>query len=75
MKICKFSLSVLLAILSETIFSQPSQFNINEYKQFLASNNNLQTSQLLEMYPAGSFKGDLNLSAKNAFYFDSIISK
>ena len=75
MKIHKFSLLVLLAVFSETAFSQSNQFNINDYKQFLAANKNLQTSQLLEMYSAGSFVDVINLPLSGVRYLDSINAK
>ena len=76
MKILKFfQLALLLVLLPILIKAQPTQFNINEYKQFLQSHQNMLTSQLLEMHPAGVFKGNLNLDYQDALYFDSIDSK
>jgi hypothetical protein len=55
--------------------AQTNQFNIETYKQFLNSNQNLTTQQLLDMHSAGVFKGDLKLQPQHAFYFDSISIK
>ena len=76
MKILKFfQLVLLLVLLPILIKAQPTQFNINEYKQFLQSHQNMVTSQLLEMHPAGVFKGNLNLDYQDALYFDTISQK
>lgn len=64
----------LLAVLSTTNFSQ-SNFNIEAYKQFLQSHQNMTTEELLQMHPAGIFTGDLNLPASEIRYFDSIATK
>ena len=60
-----------LLILSTVSFGQ-SNFNINAYKQFLQSHQNLEPDQLMQMHPAGNFVGDLNLSVNEVRYFDSI---
>ena len=68
--------SFLILLLSFHITNaQTNQFSIEAYKQFLNSNQNLTTSQLLDMHPAGVFKGDLNLQPQDALYFDSISIK
>ncbi|HOJ18995.1 MAG: DUF3160 domain-containing protein [Ignavibacteriales bacterium] len=48
-----FSLSLLL-IFAEVILPQ-SNFNVQQYRQFLAANQNLTTPQLLQMHNAGAF--------------------
>lgn len=76
MKIYKFSTVIfLLLFLPNQTISQPTQFNIDEYKQFLQAHPNMPTSELLEMYNAGTFKADVNLAYKNAVYFDSVNAK
>ncbi|HEX9253027.1 MAG TPA: DUF3160 domain-containing protein, partial [Ignavibacteriaceae bacterium] len=67
-------ITILLAIFSISSFSQ-SNFNIEAYKQFLQSHQNLEPDQLMQMHPAGNFIGDLNLSLSNTRYLDSISIK
>ncbi|MBS4035733.1 MAG: DUF3160 domain-containing protein [Ignavibacterium sp.] len=69
MKTIKFLF--LVTLIPCVIFPQ-SNFNIQLYKEFLQSHQNMNTEQLLQMHPAGSFIGDLNLTYDNARYFDSI---
>jgi len=64
----------LLIIVSQYSYSQ-SNFNINSYKQFLESHQNMEPDQLMQMHPAGLFAGDLNLSLTNTRYLDSISFK
>ncbi|OGU71073.1 MAG: hypothetical protein A2V93_03695 [Ignavibacteria bacterium RBG_16_34_14] len=52
-----------------------SNFNIEQYKQFLQSHQNMITSQLLEMYDAGSFRNTININYDGTLYFDSIDAK
>ncbi|MEO8398956.1 MAG: DUF3160 domain-containing protein [Ignavibacteriaceae bacterium] len=52
-----------------------TNFNINAYKQFLQSHQNMSTEELLQMHPAGIFKDDINLDYSDALYFDSISIK
>lgn len=76
MKILKFFQVILLLIFFPLLIqAQPTQFNINEYKQFLQSHQNMVTSKLLEMHSAGTFRSNLNLNYPSALYFDSIDSK
>ena len=57
------------------IQGQPTQFNINQYKQFLQSHQNMLTSELLDMHDAGLFKGNINLNYQDALYYDTISLK
>ena len=76
MKIYKFLLVIiLLLLLSNKSVAQSTQFNMDEYKQFLQSHQNMPTSELLEMYNAGYFVDDLNLSLNDVRYLDSITEK
>ncbi len=43
---------ILYLIIVSDIFSQTTQFNLNAYKQFLEQNQDLNSSQLLNLYPA-----------------------
>lgn len=73
MKFLKLFYSIFLfSFPNLTVQAQPTQFNINAYKQFLQANQNMTTSQLLDMHPAGLFKGNLNLNYEDALYFDTI---
>lgn len=67
-------LSITTLLLSTIVFSQ-SNFNINAYKQFLQLHQNMSSTDLMQMHPAGNFVGDLNLNNINTRYLDSIISK
>ena len=69
------NITFLLFFFSLPIKAQTTQFNINEYKQFLQSHQNMISEQLLEMHSAGTFKSKLNLDYPSALYFDSIDSK
>jgi hypothetical protein len=69
-------ISIFLVLVSLLQFSRLSQaqsnFNIELYKQFLQSHQNMTTQQLLQMHPAGSFSGNINLSYEDARYFDTL---
>lgn len=67
-----FTPIIVLLIFTFQLFSQPTQFNLNEYKQFLINNINLTGSQLLEMHPAGLFEADINTDYNSALFFDSV---
>ncbi len=73
-KITTLLFAVLLLIISPEINPQ-SNFDINAYKQFLTNNQNMETDQLLQLHPAGTFISDLNLSLSDVRYFDSISVK
>jgi hypothetical protein len=76
MKILKlYRVTFLIIFFPLLIKAQQTQFNINEYKQFLQSHQNMLTSELLEMHPAGVFKANLNVDYQTAEYFDSISIK
>lgn len=51
---------------------QPQNFSVQEYKNFLQQHQNLTTQQLLEMYPAGVFSGNIHANPNEALYLDSI---
>ncbi len=67
-------ITTLLIIISQYSNSQ-SNFNIDAYKQFLQSHQNMEPDQLMQMHPAGNFVGDLNLSLTSTRYLDSISIK
>ncbi len=72
----RISLLLLLSLIAinSPSFNQ-SNFNIEAYKQFLQTHQNMEPEQLMQMHPAGLFVGDLNLNNTNTRYLDSIISK
>ena len=65
-------LSITTLLLFSSISFSQSNFSIDAYKQFLINNQNLEPDQLMTMYPAGNFVGDLNKSVMDVRYFDSI---
>ena len=65
----------ILFLISQYLNAQNGEFNLDNYRFFLETNQNLTTSQLLDMHPSGVFKGDLKLQPENALYFDSISIK
>ena len=66
--------AVYFILIPSKIISQ-SNFNLEEYKQFLLANQNMETEQLLQMYSAGMFVDDLNNSISDVRYLDSISIK
>lgn len=73
--IFKIQVTSVFFFLSAILIAQSTQFNINLYKQFLQSHQNMLTPELLEMHPAGVFNGNINLNFQDALFFDSINSK
>ncbi|HZW39778.1 MAG TPA: DUF3160 domain-containing protein [Ignavibacteriaceae bacterium] len=62
---------LLLFFISPMVFSQ-TLFDINQYKSFLNTHQNLITENLLQMHNAGVFESSLNLNFNDALFFDSI---
>jgi hypothetical protein len=72
----KTSFNIISFILIPFLYlNAQTDFNTEQYKQFLQSHQNMTTTQLLEMHDAGSFKGNINSNYNNALYFDSISIK
>ncbi|MGA2624534.1 MAG: DUF3160 domain-containing protein [Bacteroidota bacterium] len=67
---CGVATSILLAV-SWTSQAQQS-FDIQAYQSFVTSHANLSASGLLDLYPAGRFKSNVNIDPDSAAYFDSI---
>ncbi|MCL6494685.1 MAG: DUF3160 domain-containing protein [Ignavibacterium sp.] len=63
----------LIIILYSSIYSQ-SSFNLEAYKQFIQSHQNMTSDQLLSMYPAGTFLSNINTSYNDARLFSRIDS-
>ncbi len=57
------------------INAQTGNFDLNSYKSFLTNNQNMTSEQLLNLHPAGLFKGDLKINPKDALFFDSLCTK
>ncbi len=57
---------------TSVIFAQNSDFNISEYQEFLTRHQDLSSTQLLEMHPAGLFEKKANTSWESALYHDSV---
>ncbi len=70
-----FLLSAMMFLVIMQAHAQSGNFDINEYKSFLNTHENLSTNQLLEMHPAGEFTDNLKMIVNNAIYFDSILIK
>ncbi len=73
-KLLPLIITSLLVITSGTAYGQ-SNFNLDDYKQFLQSHQNMSSDDLLQMHPSGVFNGDLNLSLISTRYLDSISAK
>ncbi len=55
--------------------AQSSSFNIEAYKQFLQSHQNLSAEALMQQYDAGKFVSNIHGDYSSAAYFDSIDAK
>jgi Protein of unknown function (DUF3160)/FlgD Ig-like domain len=55
-----------------SIYSQV--FNVEDYQNFLQQHQNMETGELLSLYPAGVFLDGLNQNYQAALYFSSIDS-
>jgi hypothetical protein len=64
-----------LFIFQSLVFSQQNKFNINLYKDFLNSHQNMDAGQLLDMHSAGSFESKTNIDISSALYLDSVSIK
>ena len=73
-KLLPLIITCIIIVITSTAFSQ-SNFNMDAYKQFLQTHQNMSYTDLMQMHPAGNFSNDLNLSLTNTRYLDSISSK
>jgi hypothetical protein len=71
------TLSTLLSLLLLPLIfiNAQSNFNIDQYKQFLQTHQNMESSQLLGMHDADTFANTINVNYDDALYFDSINAK
>jgi hypothetical protein len=60
--------------LNYSVQAQADNFDINAYKQFLTTHQNINTVQLLQMHPADSFAAKIS-PTQPALYLDSVILK
>lgn len=77
MKKIFFFLGLIIVCQSGIIYraqAQADNFDIDVYKQFLSSHQNLTTQQLLQMHPANSFAAKIS-QTQSTLYLDSIILK
>ncbi len=58
--------------LSQSCFAQASPFDLTEYQQFLEQHRNMTNSELLQMYPMGDFKDDVNIPWESVLHHDLI---
>lgn len=61
--------------LSDICPAQIDQFDWTKYQQFLEQNRNMVTSELLQMYPTGDFKEDVNIPWESVLHSDLIEAK
>lgn len=64
---------VIFIILSNLLFSQ--NLDVEKYKEFMNKNQDMNSNQILEMYPAGEYLENINLSLENVEYLDKVIEK
>jgi len=67
--------ALLLLLVPFSYINAQSGFNTEQYKTFLQSHQNMNSSQLLEMHDAGGFRNKNNTNYYGALYFDSIAIK
>ena len=71
------SRNLILVILLTILFSFQAStqvFNIDDYREFLQQHQNMNSPELLEMFPAGFFTAEINSSYNDALYFELIDS-
>lgn len=71
-KLLPFYFFVILLFLHSSLWAQSPEEQIQMYKEFLNSNQNLSTSDLFIQHPAGIFKESLDGMSQSPLYLDSI---
>jgi hypothetical protein len=66
------SIFIFFVFFSAFAFAQTSSFNLNEYKNFLNSHQNMSKQELLSIYDAGKFEKSVKNFPSNILYLDSI---
>ena len=71
-----FTVPLLILFFTGNIHSQSSTpFDIQAYKQFLGTHQNMDADQLRTMYPAGKFEKNVHTNFNTAVFSDSIQKK
>jgi hypothetical protein len=65
-------ITILAGLAAIQTLSAQTSFDLQAYQQFLESHQNMSTSQLLEMHPAGMFEREARVAWNTALYHDSI---
>ncbi len=63
---------IVFYVLTVCTLAQSQDFDLNDYQEFLDLHQNMNTTQLLEMHPAGTFEAKTDLPWESALYHDSI---
>ncbi|MBI3194610.1 MAG: DUF3160 domain-containing protein, partial [Ignavibacteriae bacterium] len=66
---------MLMVVVTCGLFAQTNSFDVNAYKSFLSSHQDLTTEQLLGLHPAGTFSARVLSSSTPPLYLDSIQMK
>jgi len=69
------SISLFTFLFIVILNAQSSNFNLEAYKQFLQSHENISTEELLKMHDAGRFASGIHQDYSSAVYFDNIDAK
>jgi len=69
-----FTLSFFV-LLPAIMFSQSNTFNVEAYKQFLETHQNMDGGELVRMHDAGIFLNQIPAQTQNPLYLDSIAIK
>lgn len=67
-----FSIFIFQFLFFAEVNAQNSNFNLDAYKQFLQSHENMSAEELMQMHIAGGFTASINQNFNSAIYFDSI---
>jgi hypothetical protein len=74
----KYNLLFLLLFITFLILNKSNYaqgFDLTQYQIFLQNHQNMQTGELLDLHPAGTFQNNIDLNYQDVFYFDSIDAK
>ncbi len=71
-RVFALTLPGLVFLLSSALAQSGSEFDVNAYKNFLASHHDLSAEQLRVLYPAAAFRHKLALNLSQVAYLDSI---
>ena len=68
----KFNLLPFLVAFPFILFAQSGQLNFNDYRTFINSHKDMESSELIEMYPTALFKKNSGVNFENSLYADSV---